>query len=59
MCTSGSADILIVATDLGSMLLFDLKNIIDSNPTLTKELNYLALLEVSVKDWKELEPARQ
>jgi hypothetical protein len=52
MCTSGSADILIVATSLGSMLLFDLKNTIDSNRTRNLSLNYLALLEASVKDWE-------
>lgn len=44
MCTSGSADILIVATNLGSIVLFDLKNIINSNPTLIASLNFEALL---------------
>jgi len=45
MCTSGSADILIVATNLGSMLLYDLKNNVEGNPNLVKQLNYMALLE--------------
>ena len=55
MCTSGNADILIVATNLGSMLLYDLKNAGESNPTLTSMLNFDALLEQSVKDWETLD----
>ena len=55
MCTSGSSDILIVGTTLGSIILYDLKNIIDSNPTLNSFMNYKGLLEVSVKDWNELD----
>jgi hypothetical protein len=55
MCTSGSADSLIVATSLGSLILYDLKNIIDSNPTLNKMLNYKGLLEASIKDWDQFE----
>lgn len=55
MCTSGSADILIVATHLGSMLLYDLKNTVESNPNLIKTLNYMNLLQQSVKDWDTLD----
>jgi len=51
MCTSGSADILVVATVLGSLILYDLKNM-DSNPT--NDLNYNGLLETQVQGWAEL-----
>lgn len=54
MCTSGSTDILIVATNLGSLLLFDLKNI-DSNTTACDSLNYWGLLEVQVKGFSEMD----
>jgi hypothetical protein len=43
MCTNGSSDILILSTVLGSLYLFDLKNI-DSNPNLGQRFNYQALL---------------
>jgi len=59
MCTSGSADLLIVATSLGSMVLYNLNNIRESNPSAERSLNYTALLEHSVKDWLNLDLDKQ
>jgi hypothetical protein len=55
MCTSGCADVLIVATNLGSLILFDLNTNQEINPTLFTNLNYIAVLENSVKDWQNLQ----
>jgi len=44
MCTSGNSDILVVGTVLGSLYLYDLKNI-DQNPNNGNKYNYKALLE--------------
>ncbi len=43
MCTPGSADALIVGTSLGSLFLFDLKNI-EGNPNLALNYNFEAML---------------
>lgn len=56
MCTSGSADILVVATALGSLILYDLKNM-DSNPT--DQLNYMGFLQSQIADWNEQTPEKQ
>ena len=55
MCTSGSADVLIVATNLGSLLLYDLNGNVESNPNIVDSLNYVALCEKGVKDWETLD----
>lgn len=55
MCTSGNADILVVATSLGSLQVFDLKNIIDGNPQKNQALDYESLLSAQVKDWASLD----
>lgn len=47
MCTSGNSDILVLGTVLGSLYLYDLKNI-DSNPNIANRYNYIALLEKMV-----------
>ena len=43
MCTSGNSDILVMGTILGSLYLYDMKNI-ESNPNLAMRYNYSALL---------------
>ena len=55
MCTSGSVDTLIVATALGSLMLYDFKNIIDGNPAKNDALTYDALLLSQVKDWSTMD----
>ena len=42
MCTSGNSDILIIATVIGSLYLYDLKNV-GSNKNSTFKYNYNAL----------------
>lgn len=56
MCTSGSTDVLIIATNLGSLVLFDLKHI-DSKPNST--LNYENLLSTQVQGWNEFDEAKR
>ena len=55
MCTNGSPTLLIVGTIVGSLLLFDLKNVIDGNPLKNSALTYDALLESKVKDFASLD----
>jgi len=57
MCTSGTTDILVVGTNLGSLILYDLKNI-ESNPFLGDQLNYMGLLS-TIKDYNEMPPNKQ
>ena len=53
MCTSGNADLLILSTIIGSLHLYDLKNIENSiNPS---KYNHLALLRKKVPNWDELD----
>jgi len=59
MCTNGTTDILIIATSLGSLMLYDFKNYVNQNPLRNSQLNYLALLEASVKDWANIDPVKQ
>ena len=54
MCTSGSKDVLIVGTKLGSLYLYDLKNI-ESNPKMSSLYNYQALVEQKVQGYAELD----
>jgi hypothetical protein len=54
MCTSGTKDVLIVGTVLGSLYLYDLKNI-ETNSNLSMHLNYSALLEQKVQGYNELD----
>lgn len=58
MCTSGNANVLIVGTVVGSLTLFDLSKH-HGNTSINSTLNYTALLEVSVKDFTTMDPARQ
>ena len=58
MCTSGNSDILVVGTVLGSLYLYDLKNI-DSNPNIGNKYNYRALLEKMVKNYSELDEGKK
>lgn len=54
MCTPGSADLIILGTILGSLFLFDLKNI-ETNPNLQYNYNYTALLKQLIPKFDELE----
>lgn len=58
MCTSGNANVLIVASVVGSLTLFDLSKTV-GNTTINNSLNYSALLEVSVKDFASMDPVKQ
>lgn len=57
MCTPGNSDILIMSTIIGSMYLYDLKNI--ENNTNHSKYNYQALLENLVPKFNELEEEKQ
>jgi hypothetical protein len=54
MCTSGSKDVLVVGTVLGSLYLYDLKNI-DSGYGHSLHYNYGALLEQKVQGFNEMD----
>ena len=58
MCTPGNSDIIILSTILGSLYLYDLKNI-DSNPNLGHRFNYQALLERLVPDFNAMEDGKK
>lgn len=58
MCTPGSSDMIILSTVLGSLYLYDLKNI-DSNPNLGHRFNYQALLEKLVPNLGELDQSKK
>ena len=58
MCTPGSSDIIICSTVLGSLYLYDLKNI-DSNPNLGNRFNYQALLTQLVPNLAELDESKK
>lgn len=58
MVTPGNSDIIILSTVLGSMYLYDLKNI-DSNPNLGNRFNYEALLRQLVPGFDELDPVKK
>ena len=53
MCTSGNSDILILSTVIGSLILYDLRNIENSiNPG---KYNHEALLRKKVPNWDQLD----
>jgi len=57
MCTSGNSDILILSTIIGSLHLYDLKNIENSiNPN---KYNHLALLQKKVPNFNELDQEKR
>ena len=58
MCTPGSSDMIILSTILGSLYLYDLKNI-DSNPNLGQRFNYQALLSQLVPNLEELDEQKK
>ena len=53
MCTSGSPDVLLVATRLGSLVLYDLKSDIESDIQASSQLNFENLLKNTLKNWEE------
>ena len=53
MCTSGSPDVLLVATRLGSLVLYDLKSDIESDIQASSQLNFENLLRNTLKNWDE------
>jgi len=55
MCTPGNSDILILSTVIGSLYLYDLKNI-TANSNQGAKYNYTALLEKSNPRFSELAP---
>jgi hypothetical protein len=58
MCTSGNSDILVLGTVLGSLYLYDMKNI-DSNPNVAQRFNYTALLEQMVSGYADLDESKK
>jgi len=54
MCTNGNSDILVLSTVLGSLYLYDLKNI-EANPNMAQRYNYEALLEKMVPNYAQLD----
>ena len=57
MCTSGNSDILIMSTIIGSLHLYDLRNIENSiNPN---KYNHMALLQKKVPNFNELDQERR
>jgi hypothetical protein len=58
MCTSGNPNVLIVATVVGTLTLFDLSKP-HCNTSINSKLNHYALLEVSVKDFANMDPTKQ
>ena len=53
MCTSGSPDVLLMATRLGSLVLYDLKSDIESDIQASSQLNFENLLRNTLKNWDE------
>jgi hypothetical protein len=58
MCTPASSDNIILGTVLGSLFLFDLKNI-ESNPSACYDYNYNAMLEALIPNFNELEESKK
>jgi len=58
MCTPGSKDVLIVSTVLGSIYLYDLKNI-EGGSNMVSQYNYTALLEQKVQGYSELDEEKK
>ena len=58
MCTPGNSDILILATVIGSLYLYDLKNI-ENNTNSTIKYNYMALLKNLVPNFNELDDEKK
>lgn len=58
MCTNGSADVLILCTNYGSIFLHDLKNI-ESNPNISNQFNYQAILEFKIPNFNEMEEEKK
>ena len=50
MCTNGTADTLLVGTSAGSIQLFDLKSLQNTN-NMNANMDYEALLKSEVKEW--------
>lgn len=57
MCTPGTKDVLILSSILGSLYVYDLKNLELSNSL--GDLNYRSLLEKKLEGFAELEEARK
>ena len=53
MCTSGSPDVLLIATRLGSLVLYDLKSDIESDINASSQLNYDNLMRNTLENWEE------
>ena len=58
MCTPGNSDILILSTVIGSLYLYDLKNI-DNNANSTFNLNYMAMLEQLIPKFNDLDDEKK
>ena len=58
MCTPGNSDILILATVIGSLYLYDLKNI-ENNTNSSIKYNYMALLKNLVPNFTELDDEKK
>lgn len=54
MCTTGRADVLICATNLGSFFLYDLLNTDDSDITIN--LNFISVLQFKKPDYEKYPP---
>lgn len=57
MCTPGTKDVLILGTTLGSLFLYDLKNLETTNAI--SNLNYVSLLEIKLEGFKQLDEYRK
>ena len=58
MCTPGNSDILILGTIIGSLYLYDLKNI-EHNTNQSMSYNYIALIETLLPKFQELEDEKK
>ena len=58
MCTPGNSDILILGTVIGSLYLYDLKNI-EHNTNQSMSYNYIALIENLLPKFQELEDEKK
>lgn len=58
MCTTGGTDLLLVATELGSLYLYDIKNA-PLHQAQTDKLNYSGFLHTQVKDFTTFDEQKQ
>ena len=58
MCTPASSDTIILGTVLGSLFLYDLKNI-ESNPSAANTYNYQAMLEALIPNFDQMDETKK